>query len=30
MHDSLTQSDLEQIVEICDGTSLRDLLLDEG
>ena len=30
VHDSLTQSDLEQIVEICDGTSLRDLLLDEG
>jgi hypothetical protein len=30
VHDSLTQSDYEQIVEICDGASLRDLLLDEG
>jgi hypothetical protein len=27
---ALTQSDFEQIVEICDGVSLRDLLFDEG
>jgi hypothetical protein len=27
---SLTQSDFEQIIEICDGVSLRDLLFDEG
>jgi hypothetical protein len=27
---SLTQKDFEEIVAICDGVSLRDLLLDEG
>ncbi len=27
---SLTQRDFEEIVNICDGVSLRDLLLDEG
>jgi hypothetical protein len=27
---SLTQKDFEEIVHICDGVSLRDLLLDEG
>ena len=27
---SLTQGELEEIVEICDGVSLRELLLDEG
>lgn len=27
---SLTQQDLEEIVEICDGVPLRDLLLDQG
>jgi hypothetical protein len=27
---SLTQKDFEEIVRICDGVSLRDLLLDEG
>jgi hypothetical protein len=27
---SLTQNDFEEIVDICDGVSLRDLLLDEG
>jgi len=27
---SLTQEDFEEIVDICDGVSLRDLLLDEG
>ena len=27
---SLTQRDFEEIVHICDGVSLRDLLLDEG
>jgi hypothetical protein len=30
VHNSLTQSDLEQIVAICDGVSLSELLLDEG
>jgi hypothetical protein len=27
---SLNQEDFEEIVHICDGVSLRDLLLDEG
>jgi hypothetical protein len=27
---SLTQKDFEEIVRICDGVALRDLLLDEG
>ena len=27
---SLTQDDFDEIVSICDGVSLRDLLLDEG
>ncbi len=30
MRGALTHSDYERIVEICDGASLRDLLLDEG
>jgi hypothetical protein len=30
VQDSLTQRDFEEIVSICDGVSLRDLLLDEG
>ena len=27
---SLTREDVEQIIEICDGVPLRELLLDEG
>ena len=30
VQNSLTQKDFEEIVSICDGVSLRDLLLDEG
>ncbi len=30
VQESLTQRDFEEIVRICDGVSLRDLLLDEG
>ena len=30
VRNALTRSDAEQIIEICDGVPLRDLLLDEG